>query len=190
MRFKKIKYDGRQVTLHRMDSGQEWDKEETLNSRIRPHPDFVNALAALVPVGLAMIELADLEDVRCQSVSFSEDADGNRGAVVTMLRDVPTGVLVLNTPHTSERPDQEGECSMPRTLSLALDLLEEEAEAYYRREKQEQGDLFAEKSEEEEAALQRDEDRLHEESLAKLDRQLKAARNVAERVLTLSTRET
>lgn len=147
MRIKKVKYDLATVSITLADAGEKWDREEAVNSREAPHPDFVAALADLVPCVLDLCELpTDYEEgMRVQSVSFSEDTDGNRGAVVTAIKtlaDVPAP-LVLNTPHVSERPNAEGACTMPRRLSHALDVVEREARAFLDG-KRAQADLFGE----------------------------------------------
>lgn len=144
-RFKKIKYDGEVLTLVTLDSGVKWEKEETTTSREAPHPDFIAALGALVGPVLELCELPEDygQGLTVRGVSFSADEDGNRGAVVTTLKQLDTvpAPLVLNTPHVSERPDADGVCGMPDDLSDALDALEREAAAFARG-KRAQADLF------------------------------------------------
>ena len=150
MRFKKIKFDGDTVTLVTFDARAKWEKEETVTSREAPHPDFIAALGALVEPVLDLCELP--EDyglgLTVRGVSFSEDDDGNRGAVVTSLKtlDTVSAPMALNTPHVSERANNDGECSMPPALDRALRALEREAYGFLQG-KRAQSDLFAQPDE-------------------------------------------
>lgn len=157
MHFKKIKYDGTQVTLVTTAAGAKWEKEETITSRETPHPDFIAALGALA---YPVVELCELPEeyvigLTVRGVSFSRDEDGYRGAVVTALKALETvpAPLVINTPHVSERPDGDGECTMPGELELALERLEREAKAFAGGKKA-QADLFDDQEREAEEETQ------------------------------------
>lgn len=146
MRIMKLKYDGEVVEVISSEGEGRWDRSERLTSRDAPHPDLKLALQALKPLALEICELDTQygQKMRVQSVSWSYDKDGFRGAVVTCLRElrgVPSP-LVINTPSLSERETDEVEPTMPRAMSNALDALEQEAEKFvngYR----EQADMFA-----------------------------------------------
>jgi hypothetical protein len=133
-RFTKIKHDGQSVTISLIETKGKTEETRTIVSREAPHPDFVEALGACLQpaVDICELPLSYKQGLRVQSVSLSEDDDGNRGAVVTMLKALNglPAPLVLNTPHVSMRENADGGCTMPGALSGALDELEAEARAF------------------------------------------------------------
>jgi hypothetical protein len=143
LRFTKIKYDGKAVLLATVEKKGLTEDVRTITSKEDPHPEFVAALARCLSPALEVRELEhflmdDPRETRVQSVTMNEDDQGNRGAVVTMLRslhdrDVP---LVLNTPHMKSD-------AMPGRLAAALELLECEARDFLLKGKRAQSDLFA-----------------------------------------------
>lgn len=153
MRFKKIKYDTKEVTLIFTTETSGETHEHTITSKAHPHPDFVEALAALVDdvVDICGLPLAYEEGLRVQSVTFSySEKTGSSGAVVTALKSLAmsSAPLVLNTPHLVE----DGEAGvMTSHMRTRLRGLESEAQQYLSG-KRAQGDLFDTTADEETAA--------------------------------------
>lgn len=146
MRFTKIKFDGAAVVIALVETKGKSEDVRTLTSRELPHPEFVEALGACLQpaVDVCELPLSYKSRLRVQSVSLSEDDDGNRGCVVTMLKTL-NGLpvpLVLNTPHVSMREQADGSYTIPNALAGALDDLETEARAFLGG-KRAQADLFA-----------------------------------------------
>ena len=143
MRFSKIKYDTKEVSLKWTTEKAGETHEHQLTSAQTPHPDFVAALADLVNDVSTICDFPiDYEDgVRVQSVSLSlSEKTGQRGAVITALKSlaIANAPLVLNTPHLVE----DGESGvMPHGMPRRLEALQREAAAYLNG-KREQTELF------------------------------------------------
>jgi hypothetical protein len=147
MRFKKVKWDEKEVTLiWTTESGTETHERE-LTSKNAPHVDFASALQALRGDVLSVCELDDAEeDLRVQSVSLSfSEKSGLRGAVVTGLKPVQiaNSPVVLNTPHLTESGDGD-KGVMPGSMWRRVLALEAEAQAYLngKTAPKEQRDIF------------------------------------------------
>ena len=149
MRFKKIKWDQKAVTLiWTTESGTE-THEHDLTSMQEPHTDLNDALQALNTDVLNVCEIdAACEDLRVQSVTLSySEKTGLRGAVVTALKPVriANAPVVLNTPHLTEAGD-DPKGVMPPSMWRRILALELEAQAYLngKRAPKDQLDAFAE----------------------------------------------
>jgi hypothetical protein len=147
-RFKKIKWDQKDITLlWTTESGSETHDHE-LTSKAAPHEDLNTALQALASDVLNVCELdAAIEDLRVQSVSLSfSEKSGLRGAVVTALKPVAiaNSPVVLNTPHLTE-DGEDPKAVMPASMWRRVLKLEDEAQAYLdgKRAPQDQLDAFA-----------------------------------------------
>lgn len=125
MRFKKIKYDTKEVTLLWTTEKSGETHEHTLTSDQAPHPDFIEAMQALVEDVRRICELPmSFEDgMRVQSVSLSySEKTGAGGAVITALKTLSAAnaPLVLSTPHLVD----EGETGvMPFGMQERLEVL-------------------------------------------------------------------
>lgn len=148
MRFKKIRWDQKAITLlWTTESGTETHDHE-LVSQQEPHADLNGAMQALASDVLNVCELdAAIEYLRVQSVSLSfSEKSGLRGAVVTALKPVmiANSPVVLNTPHlTEDGEDPKG--VMPAHMWRRILALEAEAQAYLdgKRAPKAQFDAFA-----------------------------------------------
>lgn len=132
-RFRKVKWDQREVTLLWTTESATETHEHELTSKQEPHKDLDAALQDLAGDVLNVCEIdCPLEDVRVQSVSLSfSEKSGLRGAVVTALKsvEIANAPVVLNTPHLS----QDGESDkgvMPSRMWQRILQLELEADAY------------------------------------------------------------
>src|SRR5690348_7581123 len=112
IRIKKVKKNSKGVvTIHfQRPNGDEWD-DFTMACKSYPHPDFLAALAALVPHVITICELPTpyAEGLAVSGVSFSFKED-NMGAVITAQKTLKThpAPFILNTPHKPVSPYSEG----------------------------------------------------------------------------------
>lgn len=146
MRFTKIKWDQKEVTMKWVAQRGSEEHTHELTSKALPHADFDRALRALKDEVLDVLELDESYGggLRVQSVTFSKsEKTGAAGAVVTSLKTltVSTGPLVLNTPYMLEDGDQETGV-MGSSMAEKLNTLRAEARAYIDGSKRGQGDLF------------------------------------------------
>ena len=133
MRFKKVRWDQKAVTLiWTTESGTE-THEHDLTSKQAPHGDLDDALQALAGDVVNVCEMdLDLDTLRVQSVSLSfSEKTGVRGAVVTALKPVKiaSSPVVLNTPHLTESGDND-KGVMPPSMWRRVLTIEDEARAY------------------------------------------------------------
>lgn len=138
-RFTKIKYDPKKervVLNYTIENGTDEPDEFSVNIRQPPHPDLVDALAALGEHALALCELegVEAEDLEVRSVSFSWSHDV-MGATITALRTLrrSSSPLVLNTPHKTVAhygEDGDDEHLLPESTVEALMDLVHEARAF------------------------------------------------------------
>ncbi|NOU05327.1 MAG: hypothetical protein HOO99_04010 [Hyphomicrobiaceae bacterium] len=150
-RIAKIKFkDG---VVHILDiSGQGSSNEIETTHRIftEPHPDFKNAMSALVEHVRTILEWPvsyAIGAIRIGGVSFSMSEDsGVEGAVISGLVDLKTSQspFTFNTPHLPFDQYNEGGTApvMPDDAIEALEELRREARAFLKG-KRTQGDLFA-----------------------------------------------
>ena len=148
MNFSKIKWDGACVELvwdTKLDGAGEIT--HTLKSYDTPRPEFVEAMRAMVPHVLEVLELehAGWEDsLTVSGLSINEEEDGRRGLVCTCRRalDIANAPLIINTPHLREfRDDEQLKGFLPDDMLVQLTKCEVEA-ALYLKGKRAQGDLF------------------------------------------------
>src|SRR5438309_1841834 len=124
MAFKKIKLADGVVTLELEEKpSAQREEQRVVTSREAPHPDFVEAFAAFIPVVIDLCELPEdyADGLTVRSASLSLDEEGNRGIVVTSLKKLSKvpAPLVLNTPHVSERETPNGDSTMPYDMLRA-----------------------------------------------------------------------
>lgn len=146
MRFSKIKYNGKFVTLAWEDTNPARDLATSLTSAQTPHPDFTAALDAFAGEVLDLLELP-LEygdTLKVTGLSISTQDDGRRGLVVTALKGVKCSPapLVLNTPHLPEPGEDPNAPALSRYMLALLVNAEIEASLFVAG-KRAQGDLFA-----------------------------------------------
>lgn len=148
MKFSKIKWDGACVELQwtsKLDGAGEIT--HALKSYDTPRPEFVEAMRAMVPHVLEVLELeaADWDDTLTVSgLSINQEDDGRRGLVCTCRRalDIANAPLIINTPHLREFMDDEQlKGFIPDDMLRAVEQVEREA-ALYLKGKRAQGDLF------------------------------------------------
>ena len=146
--FSKIKFDGVVVELTwttTLDGGGEI--VHTLKSTDAPKADFAEALRAMVPHVLDVLELdgCGLEDaVAVTGLSINTEEDGRRGLVCTCRRplDIANAPFVFNTPHLREFVgDDTLKGFIPDKMFAAMEAVERAAGDYLKG-KRGQGDLF------------------------------------------------
>jgi len=117
-----------------------------------PHPDFVNAMAAIAGAVIEIAELkgvAEPEDITVRSISFGHKKAGRTSIIITALRALANsnGPLLINTPlkyilaNDAEDEGTEDE-KLDAKLALKIDLVCGEARAFIEDGKRAQGDLF------------------------------------------------
>ena len=137
IRIKKVKKNSKGVvTIHyQRPNGDEFD-DFTMACKSYPHPDFLQALADLVPHAAEICELPQSyhENLQVSGVSFSYK-DDNMGAVITAQKKLKThpAPLIINTPHKPVEPYAEGgddSATLSTGCVMILDRLQKEAELY------------------------------------------------------------
>ncbi len=149
MKFSKIKWDGACIELAwttKLDGAGEIT--HSLKSYDTPRPEFVDAMRAMVPHVLEVLELEDAgweNDLTVSGLSINvEDGDGRRGLVCTCRRalGIANAPLIINTPHLREFMDDEQlKGFIPDEMLSAMEQVEREA-ALYLKGKRAQADLF------------------------------------------------
>ncbi len=147
--FTKIKIsknDG--VHLHwteKRDNGHEL--EAKLRSADDPSPEFVTALQALAPWVIHILDLGNswLEGLVVLSVSFTEEASGIIGLVVTSAKKIDlaenvVATAILNTPYCPEERNEE--TIWPSWLYKAVKELEHQAREFREGRARAQADFF------------------------------------------------
>lgn len=137
MRFKKIGYDGKKVLLI-------WEVKiggVTGNYKVEgesdPSPGFRDALTALGTIALSILEFPrSIQNLKATGVSFSENKDGVRGAVITTVKNCKATKVAtaINTPYLEERKATQKESPgfYIDGMQEALDTMEEEANLYFK----------------------------------------------------------
>lgn len=147
MNFTKVKHLKGSVVL-------EWEAEEgvartdkgehRLTSYDDPHPDFLNAMRALVKPALRLLDLPDMygKEITVSGVSLTYEDKRGRGAVLTLQKKLETcpAPLILNTPYLPEDGGEHG-VSLPSEIRDAIDDLLLEA-AQFLKGKRSQGELW------------------------------------------------
>ena len=136
-RIRKVKIDNKgKVTIEyhvfKMPT-QHWD-EHSMTSMDAPAPDFLNALAALVPHALGICELPTSygDQMRVSGVSFSYSGDNDdMGAVITAQKKLleSNSPLVINTPHNMSL-SETGKNLLTVDCVKALEALQDAALSY------------------------------------------------------------
>lgn len=137
-RFTKIVCKDQVVRLHLEEQIREKEiKETVLRAPDEPHPDFVNAMRALVDVVRHILQLPETYEpgITISQVSFSYNDDkDNKGAVITGLIRLETSdtPFCFNTPYLPYQSHSETSDSpvMPGFAVELLDKVEVEASAY------------------------------------------------------------
>lgn len=138
----KVKWDGTKVRLEfqRLRKDNRYD-EAVLGSFDVPLQSFREALAALVGDVCAIIECPDAygNKMVVRGVTFT-DSDGTRGACITALKSLTTAKapLVLNTPHLTFEPMNDGDQGpfLQQSIVDRLHRLEAEAIRYINGERE------------------------------------------------------
>ena len=90
-------------------SGFEDEVVTTFKGTDAPHQDLFDAMAALREDVAGIILASDdwMKSVRITTLSINREADGRRGLVITAVKELTNGPLVLNTPQLRERLDDD-----------------------------------------------------------------------------------
>ena len=132
------------------------EREGALRSYDQPLQEFTDAMQALVPHVVKLLELPEKygESMRVSGVSISYTKEDRKGAVITCLKQVAgaNAPLVLNTPYLPEMDLDDPNPSMPTDMLAAIEALEAQAARYVDGER-EQRDLFGDEAKDEAAAV-------------------------------------
>ena len=148
MKFSAIKCHNHKVMLAWQLSthGEKDVATATLTSEDGPQSEFTEALEAFKPELLTLLELPELygkDDLEVTKLSINRETDGRLGLVITGLKTLGHGSLVLNTPHLRERLEEgePGEGYLTDALLTKIATAEAAAERYVGGQRQ-QADLF------------------------------------------------
>ena len=109
-------------------------EDHSMSSPEARHPDLDDAISALVLPTCRLLRLPDTyaEKMSCTGLTLTEEGE-DRSATITCLKELSVGILVLNTPHTSD---------LPGPLWMLIDAVVREAKAYAVGGKRGQLDMF------------------------------------------------
>lgn len=140
----KIASGSPRTTVKWLRPAQDEADEIDFSSSAERHADFDAAMFAIVPHAVRMLGLREEYGVDMRAIGLTlTEKEGNRGATVTLRKDLSCGVLILNTPHLPEIPyDPDGVgASLPKDLAACVWVAAEEALLYAQGRKRH--DLFS-----------------------------------------------
>ena len=148
MQFSTIKRHNGKVHLswELTSHGQNDIAQATLTSEDEPLAEFIEALDAFEADVLCLLELPQQykEGLEVTKLTINREADDGRlGLVITAVKSLGCGSLVLNTPHLRERTE-EGDPGEGHVTSVQFDrihAIEEAAEKFVNGQRQ-QVDMF------------------------------------------------
>lgn len=148
MQFSTIKrHNGKVHLCWELTSHGENDiAQATLTSEDEPVEEFIEALEAFKADVLCLLELPRkyTEGLEVTKLSINRESDDGRlGLVITAVKSLPCGSLVLNTPHLRERLEEgdPGEGHLTSVQFDRLQAIEEAAEKFVNGQRQ-QVDMF------------------------------------------------